>query len=230
MKEKALPDSNQHYLRHTPVFKVLMPVFNREKTVKRAIDSLRVQTFQDFCLVVIDDCSSDNSLSVAVDSARRIQCPSVFIRIPENIGVGAALNTGVNAECCVDDQWIVRLDSDDMYAPDYLENRYKAIRNHPDVELFYGGMQVLNGSDTVPDAQDMKRRILVSDTSQGATLVVRSDVFARIGGFDNIRYGEDHSFLEKARMQNVRIKRLYLSDYYYYRDAENSLTLLTGNM
>lgn len=207
-------------------FKVLMPVFNREKVVTRAIDSLRKQTFQDFCLVIVNDGSTDGSLSTAVKAAKCIQHPTFFINMQENVGVGAALNMAAKVGYPSHIHWITRLDSDDEYARDYLLNRYNAIQNNTGTELFYGGIRVLNGPDTVPDATDVSQRIPISATSQGATLVVRSDTFASLGGFDTTRYGEDYALLEKARLMDVRIQKLNTEDYFYYRDSENALTRL----
>lgn len=207
-----------------PFFKVLMPVYNRRDHLERSITSLCRQSIKNFCLVVIDDGSTDNSLQCAVDLAESLVHPSFFIRLPKNVGVGAALNIGAKAFTGKSISWLTRLDSDDEYASDYLENRLRAIQMHPDVDLFYGGMSVINGPDTVPDARDRNRRIAISETSQGATLVVKSEVFERLGGFDDLRFGEDYAFLEKARLSECSIRHLDFSDYHYYRDTQNSLT------
>ncbi|BBF66724.1 glycosyltransferase family 2 protein [Acidithiobacillus sp. 'AMD consortium'] len=208
----------------SPVFMVLMPVFNRMNLLERAIGSLYRQTFQDFCLVVIDDGSNDNSLQRAMDLTKKLAHPSVLIRLPENIGVGTALNIGAEVSRSKSVPWITRLDSDDVYASDYLENRLRVIRTYPEVDLFHGGIRVINGPETVPDARNRKRRIAISETSQGATIVVKAEVFERLGCFDDLRYGEDHAFLEKARMAGRSIRKLDFGDYYYYRDTLNALT------
>lgn len=200
-----------------------MPIYNRGSLVARAIDSLSNQTFEDFQLILIDDASTDNGLIQAVHCAKTLKHPAIPYRLPKNSGVGAALNAGALAGNPFT-QWLTRLDSDDEYASTYLESRYKAIKLNPGIDLFYGGIKAVNGLDTVPDARDITATIPISETSQGGTLVVKIEVFRKLGGFPERRFGEDFAFLEIAKKTNLQIKKLELNDYLYYRDTPNSLT------
>jgi glycosyltransferase involved in cell wall biosynthesis len=96
-----------------PAFSVIIPVHNRAGLLRGAIQSVLVQTFQDFEIVVVDDGSSDNPQSVVSAFADpRIR----FIR-QDNQGGGAARNTAIDA---ARGRYIAPLDSDDQFLPHHL--------------------------------------------------------------------------------------------------------------
>src|SRR5262245_48081752 len=75
-----------------PIISVVMPLYNREKTIARAIDSVLAQSFVDFELIVVDDGSTDRSVDVVagiVDPRLRL------VRVPANRGANAARNQGI---------------------------------------------------------------------------------------------------------------------------------------
>jgi len=99
-----------------PLFSIVLPVYNRERMLKRAIESCLAQDFADFELIVVDDGSTDRSVAVA--EAYRDHRISV-VRHPVNRGVGPARNTGVAA---ARGEWLVCLDSDDELLPAALSS------------------------------------------------------------------------------------------------------------
>jgi glycosyltransferase involved in cell wall biosynthesis len=97
-----------------PEFSIVIPVFDRENLVARAIESCLAQRDADFEVVVVDDGSQDGTASV-VES---YSCPKLqLIRHHANRGLGAARNTGVSRAC---GEWVVLLDSDDELIPGAL--------------------------------------------------------------------------------------------------------------
>lgn len=104
----------------TPIVSVIMPLYNSARFVKQAIDSVLSQTFQDWELIIINDCSTDNSLSVVqpyVDADPRIRLletteSSGSPAVPRNIGIEHARG-----------RFIAFLDSDDMWYPKKLEEQ-----------------------------------------------------------------------------------------------------------
>jgi teichuronic acid biosynthesis glycosyltransferase TuaG len=103
---------------------VVMPVFNAEKTLAQAIDSVLAQTRPVHELIVVDDCSSDGSPAMIEAYARRD--PRVKpIRQPANAGVAQARNAGIDAATGTH---IAFLDSDDWWAPSKLEVQIAEMR------------------------------------------------------------------------------------------------------
>lgn len=111
-----------------PNISVIIPLYNKEKSIRRTIESLQKQTFQSFEIVIVNDGSTDNSVEIV----NRIDDDRIRLINQDNAGPGAARNTGVkNAQA----EWIVFLDADDELLPDALEYFYSIIQTHEDVDI-----------------------------------------------------------------------------------------------
>ena len=95
-------------------FSIIIPLYNKESYIQRAIKSVLLQTYQDFELIIVDDGSTDGSF----EAASAIQDPRIHIVRQENRGVSAARNRGVS-EAKYD--WVAFLDADDEWLPEFLE-------------------------------------------------------------------------------------------------------------
>lgn len=106
---------------------VIMPLYNAARYVRQTIASLQRQTFENWKLVVVDDCSTDNGPDI-VASLRdhRIQ----LIRHDRNRGAGEARNTGLAA---TDTPYLAFLDADDLCLPRRLERQIAFLEAHPRV-------------------------------------------------------------------------------------------------
>ena len=114
---------------------VLLPYRNSEKTLGEALESILKQTFSEFELLAVNDCSSDNSTDI-LESYRDER-----IRILQNSGEGLvdALNFGIeNAQ----HEWIVRMDSDDIMHPCRLEKLHHAISIDPELDLVASRVEI----------------------------------------------------------------------------------------
>ncbi len=111
---------------------VVIPVYNSEKYLEQCLDSVVHQTLQEIEVICIDDGSSDGSLEV-LERYQKQDCRiSVFTQ--PNSGVGSARNNGLSR---ASGEYVVFLDSDDLYFPEALEKAYtKAIRDKADVCVF----------------------------------------------------------------------------------------------
>jgi succinoglycan biosynthesis protein ExoO len=106
----------------TPVVTVILPVHNGESLLQRAIDSVLVQTEQQFELIVIDDGSTDNTwdvIAAAMNSDSRVS----GLRNPVSLRAPAASNRGIDA---ARGRWIAILDHDDWYHPERLRTMLHA--------------------------------------------------------------------------------------------------------
>lgn len=113
-----------------PEISVVMPVFNASRFLKEAIDSILQQTFTDFEFIIIDDCSTDNS----VDIIKSYNDGRIRLYLNEkNGGISYTLNKGIKL---ANSKWIARMDSDDICYPERLQKQYDFILQHPDGDLF----------------------------------------------------------------------------------------------
>ena len=95
-----------------------MPVYNRDKVVSRAVDSILAQTYTDFELIIVDDGSSDQSVSL-VESYLHDERVTLLV-LSKNKGVNAARNFGLN-NISKDSKFVTFLDSDDTFLSNALE-------------------------------------------------------------------------------------------------------------
>ena len=99
-----------------PRFSIVVPAFNASESIGRSIEMLQQQTFGDFELIIVDDGSTDGTFSAAQSFAagdERIRC----LR-QQNAGAASARNNGMRY---AQGEYILFLDSDDLYKPSLLE-------------------------------------------------------------------------------------------------------------
>ena len=112
---------------------IIVPVYNAEKTLPRCIDSILAQTFTDYELILVDDGSSDGSLSVC--SAYAARDSRIRVLHQENAGVSAARNAGLDAAA---GKYIMFCDSDDEVEPEWCALLHQEIEAHPDSWVLCG--------------------------------------------------------------------------------------------
>jgi glycosyltransferase involved in cell wall biosynthesis len=118
-----------------PKVSVLMPVYNGEPYLCEAIDSILNQTFSDFELIIIDDCSKDGSVELIktyTDSRIRL------IANPVNQGLRFILNQGLRLAQA---EYIARMDCDDISLPQRLAKQVEYLDRHPEIAIV-GGQSV----------------------------------------------------------------------------------------
>lgn len=102
---------------NTPKISIIVPVYNVEQYLPHCIDSILVQSFTDFELLLIDDGSKDKSGEICDEYVEKDSRVKVFHK--ENGGVSSARNVGIEAS---NGEWICFVDSDDYVKTEWLEN------------------------------------------------------------------------------------------------------------
>ncbi|MDU1518756.1 MAG: glycosyltransferase family 2 protein [Klebsiella michiganensis] len=101
---------------------IIIPMFNAEKTIIRAIESVFSQTYTHWHLYIINDCSTDSSLDIVMDSYQSDKI--TIINNDLNLGAAESRNVGLKYS---NEEVIAFLDSDDQWLPDKLEKQMDAI-------------------------------------------------------------------------------------------------------
>ncbi|WP_143414819.1 glycosyltransferase family 2 protein [Geobacillus sp. E263] len=112
-----------------PKISVIMPCYNEEKSIGKSIKSILNQSFTDFEFIIVDDCSTDNTVNV-INSFKdeRIK----LIRKKENSGVAASLNLGLQNAT---GKYVARMDADDICERERLQVQYEYMENNEDVVI-----------------------------------------------------------------------------------------------
>lgn len=108
---------------------VIIPVYNKETTVARAISSVLQQSYTDFELLIVNDGSTDSSL----DKIRHISDSRIKVITQQNAGVSSARNTGIAQ---ASGKFIAFLDADDEWDNDFLESVYKLTVDFPSANVY----------------------------------------------------------------------------------------------
>ncbi|MDQ3280427.1 MAG: glycosyltransferase [Acidobacteriota bacterium] len=168
----------------SPLVSVVIPVYNGERFVAQAIDSVLAQTMTNHEVVVVNDGSTDGTAGLLASYGDRIR-----VHHQKNGGVASARNAGVRA---ARSGFIAFLDADDVWLPEKLE-RQMPLLGDDDVALVYSGIQVVDAElrpmfvARSPDPADVLRNTLdVQPPPVPLTMtgVVRRSAFDAIGGFD----------------------------------------------
>lgn len=128
-----------------PAISVLLSVYNADKYVSLAIESILNQTVTDFELIIVDDCSSDDSWNICQNYARQDN-RIVAVRNKLNIGGCETLNVGLKL---ARGRYIARQDNDDWSYPDRLAKQLKFMETHPDIGIVGGSMEIMNENGKV---------------------------------------------------------------------------------
>ncbi|MFA5290708.1 MAG: glycosyltransferase [Candidatus Paceibacterota bacterium] len=122
----------------SPKISVVMSVYNGEPFLREAVDSILAQTFTDFEFIIVDDCSTDDSLKTLRsyrDPRIKILESSVNQGIPRQVNRGIAEARG---------KYIARMDSDDISLPDRFQKQYDFLESHPDFGLLGGEIEKID--------------------------------------------------------------------------------------
>lgn len=190
----------------TPFVTVVIPLYNKQRTIARAIASIRAQTFQDFEVVIVDDGSTDGSAQELVACGATADPRFRCVR-QANAGPGAARNAGARL---ARGRCIAFLDADDEWLPQHLQHAAQALGTKActvyvsayDTGAEHQALQVnllqqciaASGRWSLPPALgpvDVKR---IVDACQVSCLVVDRALFWRFGGFyekNRSTFGED---------------------------------------
>lgn len=113
-----------------PFFSVIMPVYNSEATLNRAIASVVSQTYKKFELIIIDDGSTDGSYDLMMDWARRDFRIKLF-QMSENSGVSPTKNLGLER---ISGDYVTFVDSDDWIEPNIFATAEEILRDDPSID------------------------------------------------------------------------------------------------
>lgn len=216
-----------------PKVSVIITVYNRAELLRRSIASVLEQTFGDFELLVVDDCSTDDPESVIrAFGDTRIR----YLRQSENQGVAAARNRGLRESRA---PFVAFLDDDDEWFPDKLAQQVALFSSrNTDVGLVYTGAETLTGHGEplvhTPSARgDLYREMLARNLVHGTCgVMIRRNVITEIGFFDETLPAiEDYDFwLRIARYYKFDCISAPLVRYHDVRDAPDSDTRRSRNI
>ncbi len=192
----------------TPCVTVLMPAYNSERYIHESISSALDQTFTDFELLVIDDCSNDSTDAIVEDIAASDERVKL-VKLPENLGVAKARNYGVGM---AQGQWIALLDSDDLWEPVKLQRQIE-LAQKDGLDLVYSSYDLidesgvsLNRTFVAPEHTDYSH--MLKDNVIGCSSVLLRSELLSSNPFSADYYHEDYLLWMTLLRSGIRVEGL----------------------
>lgn len=166
-----------------PKVSVIMPAYNAEKYIKEAIDSILGQTFPDFELIILDDCSKDMTGQI-IQSYRDERI--IYVRNEENLRVARTLNKGLQI---ARGEYIARMDADDSSFPDRLAKQVAYLDCHPEIAVLGTNVELFDENGVIgtgwsaTNPEQMKVDLFFSCGLAHPSVMMRKSVILELGGY-----------------------------------------------
>lgn len=171
-----------------PFISVIMPCYNEQDNIRESLQSILNQTFSDFELIVIDDCSTDCSDSIIKEIAKKDN-RLIYLKNANNCGVAKTLNNGLQV---AKGEYIARMDADDLCEPTRFQKQVEYLSTHPEYVVCGTFADVFNGEKIMlqGNIQGSLKRYLVKNNP----FVHSSVMFRRVVDSQAIFYPETKGF------------------------------------
>lgn len=208
------------------MFSIVIPLYNKELSIRNTIQSVLDQAYKDFEIIVINDGSTDDSINVvqSFDDSR------IKIVNQINQGVSATRNTGIVHSTC---EWIAFLDADDLWEPNHLQEIRDMMQSFPNKNIYVTSF-AFSGNRKKETLDNTNKVYLVDNYFKQAKkihilwtsiVVVKKETILKVGGFDiRMTNGEDLDCWVRLAKSNDIVKSDKVTAIYRL-DAENRTTL-----
>ena len=208
----STPDVNNN----SPFISVIIPVFNNEKYLADAIESILSQKYEPLEIIVVDDGSTDDTKSVA----QRFDIVQYVHQ--SNNGPASARNTGLKI---AKGEVIAFIDSDDLWSDNKLEVQLPLLTNIPYIEIVIGYTQRLRLCEADIGKPTFSNYLEPMPMLSLGGAIIRKTTFDRVGCFDEtFIYCDDVDWFLRAREKNIPVV-IHQEIVQYYRKHNTNLTL-----
>ena len=208
---------------------IIMPVYNSEKYVSDAIESVCNQSYKTWELLIVNDGSTDHSSKIIDDYAKKDSRIKVFHR--NNEGVSMARNYALD-KC--NGNYITFIDSDDVYHPERLKKMMQIFVQNPDCDIVFSRHKEFRGELGVGDTRGTGSvkinngnilQKIISDSRKHFVWnsMIKSEI-AKKERFAPIRFAEDFCYIRDCAFYCKKVAVMDEVLYFYRRDNENAMT------
>ena len=202
-----------------PKISVVMAVYNNERYLQKAVDSILNQTFADFEFIIIDDSSTDSTGALLAEYAAR-DGRIVLTRNERNLGLTRSLNLGLSR---AQSPYVARMDGDDIILPDRFARQSAFLEQQPEIGAVGSWVQLMDehGQVASPVFQQPTAPGFVSwclyfyNPIAHPSVMMRREVVLRVGAYDPaLARSQDHDLWCRlqglTKLANVEAMLLYL--------------------
>lgn len=204
-----------------PLISIILPVHNGAKYLRLAINSCLNQSYENLELIIVDDCSTDDSLLIAEDFKSKDSRVTI-IQNPINLTLPGSLNIGHNQ---AKGDFITWTSDDNIYQKDAIKMLYNTLIDR-DVDVVYSDHLIIDDEGVLVRQMRLKDlEYLLFYGVIGACFLYKREVYFRNDGYnEKLFLVEDYDFWLRA-LKHSSFFRLENPGYYFYRYHPNSLTI-----
>lgn len=211
---------------------IVLPVYNGEKYIRESIESVINQTYQDWELIIVNDCSTDNSESIAQEYANKdsrivVITNEVNSKLPKSLNNGFQLAKG---------EYFTWTSDDNIFKENAIEKMVTCLVDNPSVDVVYSYFDLIDENGDVKDLDSHRQSLIMCDVEYinknpstgimnfvGACFLYKSEVHYKLEGYDESLFlVEDFDFWLRARRYFTYMQ---LKEWLYlYRHHENALS------
>jgi glycosyltransferase involved in cell wall biosynthesis len=205
-----------------PIISIVLPTYNGSKYIRKSIESCLLQSFTNFELIVVNDCSTDDTLSIVQEYAKE----DVRIRIINNEfnkKLPLSLNAGFEK---AKGQYFTWTSDDNFYGPEALKTLYHTMHGDSSIDLVYTDYYIIDENDKVTGTRNFGdvNKSFNRWLGAGACFLYKKEVHWANNGYNPAAFLiEDYDFFCRAFMR-FNFKYLPTPEHYYYREHGGSLT------
>ena len=217
-------------MNNTPVLSVIMSVYNGESYLEEAVESVLNQTFTDFELIIINDCSTDSTAEILEklsqkDERIKVHTNEVNLKLPTSLNKAISLCRG---------KYILRMDSDDLCLPERLEKQYYFMENNKDIDLssirfltLKNGVYSSGGCGGRIDNEALKTMLLVTNPILHPGVIAKKEIFEEMNYDTSLTCTEDLELWTRLALNGKKMAILpeYLLIYRLHDKQITSTTL-----
>lgn len=206
----------------TPVISVVLPTYNGAKYIRASIESCLAQTFGDFELIIVNDCSTDNTGSIIEEYAGRDDRVRI-IHNQFNKKLPLSLNTGFDIAKGKYHTWT---SDDNYYAPEALQTMFQIMQDDKAIDFLYTDYTIIDDQGQVIGRRTFGdiNKDFTGFQGSSACFLYKAEVYKANNGFNPSAFLiEDYDFFVRAFL---KFKVFYANRYdlYFYREHASSLT------
>jgi glycosyltransferase involved in cell wall biosynthesis/ADP-heptose:LPS heptosyltransferase len=195
-----------------PLVSIIMPAYNAAEYIAEAIESVLIQNYRNFELIIVDDGSIDNTRDIIAG----FKDEKIKYFYKENAGAASARNLGIKKS---QGAFLIHLDSDDMITPDFIAKHLQQFEKHPEADLVYCDDYLIDENEkpirVIERSEYPDQKSLIRDLFRSGFPVVpfrtciRRSVFDKIGFFDeDLLIGEDYDMMRRFAKSGLKIHHL----------------------
>lgn len=210
-----------------PQISIVLPTYNGSKYIRQSIDSCLQQTFSDFELIIVNDCSTDNTGQIIEEYAKK-DARIKIIHNKTNQKLPLSLNIGFQNAL---GQYFTWTSDDNYYAPDALEKMYTILQKYQAIDLVYCDYYLIDDRDNITGKRTFNdvNKGFHKWIGCGACFLYKALIHFDLKGYNPAAFLiEDYDFFTRAF---IKYNFYYLQDHtvYYYREHGGSLTSTQSN-